>query len=161
MKPYFCFPEIKASEVDEVGSIIDGETIAGHMSLYPVTNALSAGFSWSLFLCQCSGERLTASAALLSTVTLLRDRGRAMVIRVAAPDGSLRRYVYVDNIGILCPGHTFVWHTFHRAEEVFKLRRLDLHGTEVKSGPMETLGLMDNIGSIQIDIIQHNLNNIL
>jgi len=142
MRPFFCLPKVKAGDVGMSGRMVSGRTLRPGSWVYPMPMTLPMGFSWSLFFCQRTAERLVSSAPRLSAETQLVDRGRPLLIRVSDGEGAVRHYVYVDNLGVISVDSTAVKEGVQGVIGIFAENSLEVHGTAFSTDGVDALGVI-------------------
>ena len=141
----FCVRPLEARHLGLAGAKLQGRLLLPHDK-----GSLCMGFTWSLYFCQVLNETLADSVPRLLHSEIIRDRGAATAFSLEGarcPNNSeeVRRYVYVDNLGIVSPHEAIVRDSLQGMDKEFSSRGLLLHpgevGSEVKALGVELDGM--------------------
>lgn len=100
------------------------------------------GFTWSLYFAQVISETKIQKVPGLEDSRLISDRGEAVVFRAPSQPNTkeVRRYVNVDNLGIVSPHEGLVREGIRNMEDKFNSEGLMLRPSEVSGASVKALG---------------------
>ncbi|CAK0874520.1 unnamed protein product, partial [Prorocentrum cordatum] len=136
LRRYFRFPSVRSGAAGLAGQVVGGVVLTGNEQVWPCPVAFPMGFSWGLFFCRVSGEELACVAPPLSPDSLLRDRGRPLVLGCER-GVALRHYIYVGNMGIVGAESERVKSTLDGVAEVFMQEGLLVHEQARRGRPLQ------------------------
>ena len=137
---YFCWEPFPVSWLEGLeGSVIEGEVVRKGEKLFPMPASLCMGFSWSLYFAQQANEALMRTVPSLVRSKEVSDRGDPMIFSSSSTK-TVRRYVYVDNLGIISQEENFVCEALQELGPVFDDRGLVLHPGELQTEDIKALG---------------------
>ncbi|CAK0906248.1 unnamed protein product, partial [Prorocentrum cordatum] len=138
IRRYFCWPPLLASATGE--TLIEGQAAGDSEMVWPMSQSLPMGFSWSLFFAQAANQSRLDRQPSLAKSLRLSDRGPPLVLRRGPHSENLGHFMYVDNAGVLGLSDTAVRSALHEAQTDFDRDHLKFHEVELHVGGGRTLG---------------------
>ncbi|CAK0861934.1 unnamed protein product [Prorocentrum cordatum] len=138
IRRYFCWPPLLASATGE--TLIEGQAAGDSEMVWPMSQSLPMGFSWSLFFAQAANQSRLDRQPSLAKSLRLSDRGPPLVLRRGPHSENLGHFMYVDSAGVLGLSDTAVRSALHEAQTDFDRDHLKFHEVELHVGGGRTLG---------------------
>ena len=141
---FFCIGVASAAELKMVGQRVGGKTLVASDAVELAWGSLPMGFSWSLYFCQISAERVVGDVPGLAGASCLRDRGATGVLDLrdtADPEKAAAFYVYVDNVGVFTGSAVFTTSALHACAAALTAAGLPTHEEEVSTQSAKALGI--------------------
>ena len=157
IRRYFCWPPILAGSVGI--SFADGKRVEADEWIWPMSNCLPMGWTWSLHFAQLANATRMALLPCLDRSLALTDRGAPLVLRADGREETAH-YVYVDNLGVISGNRDRVEAALHEAHESFDSVGLLLHETEVFEGAGKTLGVVIDGKALETRAADERFGNI-
>ncbi|CAK0800111.1 unnamed protein product, partial [Prorocentrum cordatum] len=138
IRHYFCWPPLDAALTGE--TLVEGRPVHAGEQVWPMSQSLPMGFSWSLYFGQAANQRRLDRQPSLAGSLRVSDRGPPLVLGRGPAGSELGHYMCVDNAGVIGFDAARVTCALQEAQRVFDGDHLKFHEVEAMPEGGRTLG---------------------